>query len=128
MKLISKPLAATFAAAVLSLGAAAAMAHGPAKAQHGGTVKAAHDMSFELVTNADGVTLYVDDHGKPKATAGATGKLTVLHGKDKTQADLKPAEGNALQAAGVKVAKGDTVVASVTFADKESATVRFKAP
>lgn len=123
MKLITTILAA----AVMAIGTAA-MAHGPAKAQHGGIVKSAHDLSFELVSSADGVIIYVDDHGKAKPTAGATGKLTVLHGKDKSEVDLTPTTENALEAKGVKIVKGDKLVATVTFTDKETATMRFVAP
>lgn len=123
MKLITTLLTA----AAMTMGTAA-MAHGPAKAQHGGIVQSAHDLSFELVSRPEGVIIYVDDHGKAKPTAGATGKLTVLHGKDKSETELTPSAENALEAKGVKIVKGDKLVATVTFADKETATMRFKAP
>ena len=80
------------------LAAPAVFAHGDGKPQHGGIVRTASDLSFELVAAADGATLYVIDHGKDYDTAGVSGKLTVLNGADKSEADLKPAGGNKLEA------------------------------
>jgi hypothetical protein len=48
-------------------------------------VQNASDLSFELVATADGATIYVEDHGKPMATAGMSGKLMVLAGANKTE-------------------------------------------
>jgi hypothetical protein len=126
MKTFTKHLVQASLLAVASLCATGAMAHGPAKAEHGGIVKSAHDLSFELVTEVDAVKIYVVDHDDAKSTAGATGKLTVLHGKDKKEYDLVPAARNAVEAKGAKVVKGDTAAASINFGDKESVTVRFK--
>jgi len=96
-----------------------------AKPQHGGIVRTASDLSFELVAAADGATLYVIDHGKDYDTAGVSGKLTVLNGADKSEADLKPAGGNKLEAKGVKLGKGAKAVAALQTADKKTVTVRF---
>ena len=107
------------------LAAPAVFAHGDGKPQHGGIVRTASDLSFELVAAADGATLYVIDHGKDYDTAGVSGKLTVLNGADKSEADLKPAGGNKLEAKGVKLVKGTKVVALITTNSKKTATVRF---
>ena len=56
--------------------------------------------------------------------AGASGKLTVLSGTDKSEAELKPA-GDKLEAKGIKLASGSKVVASVTTAEKKTMSVRF---
>ena len=40
-----------------------ALAHGDAKPQHGGILQVANDLSFELVAQADGATIYLMDHG-----------------------------------------------------------------
>jgi hypothetical protein len=102
----------------------AALAH-TAKPKHGGVVREAGDLSFELVAKGDAVTLYVDDHGKPLATEGMSGRLTVLSGKEKSEAELKPAGENRLEAKGVTVEKGARAVAVLTTAQKKALTVRF---
>ena len=121
MKLIT----ASLMAVTMAL-STATWAHGTSKSEHGGILKTANDLAFELVPSSDGVTIYVGDHGKPKATEGAVGKVTVLRGKNKTETPLVPSGRNALMAKGVTLVSGSTLVASVTFADKSSATVRFK--
>lgn len=101
------------------------MAHG-SKAKHGGIVQSAGDLSFELVSKDGKTTIYVDDHGKDLATAGATGTLTVLKGTQKTAVPLEAAGRNMLVAKGDAVLpKGSKAVAAVTFADKKVVSVRF---
>ena len=114
---------------MLTLGLAAlsftaAHADGVAKAKHGGVVQKANDITYELVAHADGAAIHINDHGKPVSVTGASGKLTVLTGADKSEAELKPA-GDKLQAKGIKLAPGSKVVASVTTADKKTVSVRF---
>jgi hypothetical protein len=109
---------------IATLGASVAFAHGAAPAQHGGVVQSANDLSFELVPSADGATLYVDDHDADYDTKKMSGKLTVLNGTQKSEADLTPAGGNKLEAKGVKIAKGARVVAAITEGGM-SLTVRF---
>mgnify|MGYP000949998287 CR=1 FL=1 len=118
-------LAASALCAASLLAAPVAFAHGDAKPQHGGVVRTASDLSFELVAVADGATLYVIDHGKDYDTAGVSGKLTVLNGAEKSEADLKPAGGNKLEAKGVKLGSGAKVVAALQTSDKKTVTVRF---
>ena len=101
-----------------------AMAHGGAKAKHGGVVALASDLGFELVGTPDGAAIYVEDHGKPMAPAGMAGKLTVLNGVDKSEAELVVA-GDKLEAKGVKLAPGAKVVAALTTPAKKAITVRF---
>ena len=113
----------------LAFAAAAFAADGhshDAKPQHGGIVTEASDIEFELVAQADNLTLYVRDHGKPASTQGATGKLTVLSGTDKADAALTPAGDNKLQAKGsFKVGPGTKLVATVTLQGKKPINVRF---
>ena len=116
------------AAAVLAcsaLASAPALAHGGAAPKHGGVVQTASDLSFELVAGEGAAMLYVEDHGKPMVPTGMSGKLTVLNGADKSEADLKPAGGNKLEAKGVKLGKGAKAVAALQTADKKTVTVRF---
>lgn len=116
-------LLATLVAAA-SLGMTNVSAHG-ARAKHGGTVATANDVAFELVAQADGVVIYVEDHDKPVATTGMSGKLTVLNGSEKSEAELKPAGDNRLEAKGVKAAPGARAVAALTTPSQKAMTVRF---
>lgn len=101
-----------------------AMAHGGAKPKHGGIVQTSSDLSFELVATADGALIHVEDHGKPMNTAGMSGKLTVLNGTEKSEADLMPS-GDRLQARGINLKSGAKVVAALNTANKKAITVRF---
>jgi len=107
-----------------TLGFNAALAHDGAKPRHGGVVQAASDLSFELVATTDGAAIYVEDHGKPMAPAGLKGKLTVLNGADKSEAELVAA-GDKLEAKGVKLASGAKVVAALVTSNAKAITVRF---
>jgi hypothetical protein len=102
-----------------------ALAHGDAKPQHGGILQVANDLSFELVAQADGATIYLMDHGKPMASKGITGKLTVLQGSNKIEVDIKEAGDNTLRVLGVKLGKGDKLVAALSNIGGKSMTVRF---
>lgn len=114
--------------AALALGALSlnpAMAHGAGEPHHGGVVQVVNDLAFELVAEADGASLYLVDHDAPKSAKGVTGKLTVLQGGKKTEAELKEAGGNRLRAQGVKLGKGDKVVAVLNNVAGKTVTVRF---
>ena len=111
--------------AVAALAAGTAWAHGDGIARHGGLVQMAGETKFELVAKGDNVELYLDDHGTTMPTAKLTGKLTVLSGAAKSEAKLEPAAGDKLVAKGVKLAKGDKVVALVTMEDKSTSSARF---
>ena len=114
--------------AALTLGALSlqpALAHGAGKPQHGGIVQVANDVSFELVPEADGATIYLVDHDEPMSSKGIAGKLTVLQGSHKTEVDVKEAGDNKLRATGVKIGKGDKIVAVLNNVDGKTATVRF---
>ncbi len=102
-----------------------AQAHGDAKPQHGGIVQKANDLSFELVAQADGAMIYLMDHGKPMPSKGITGKLTVLQGSTKVEVDIKEAGDNILGVSGVKLGKGNKLVAALSNVDGKSMTVRF---
>lgn len=94
--------------------------------KHGGIVVEAAHMDWELVAKPERIVLHVSDHGKKASTAGASGKLTLLVGKDKTEAVLKPAGDDRLEAEGpFKLGPGTKVVATVQLAGKKPANVRF---
>ena len=127
MNIKSTSLGYLVAAVVMStsaLAATQAFAHG-AKPKYGGVVQSASDLSFELVPTGEGATLYVIDHDAEFDTAGTSGKLTALNGAEKSEAELKPAGGNKLEAKGVKLGKGSKAVAVLTTPAKKAITVRF---
>lgn len=108
-----------------ALHAGAAWAHGDEKARHGGLVQMAGEVKFELVTKGDTAKLYLDDHGQTMPTSKLSGKLTVMSGSSKSEAKLEPAGNDKLVARGVKLAKGDKVIALVTMEDKKTSSARF---
>ena len=112
-------------AAAMAAASGTALAHDDAKAQHGGTLAVAQDLAVELVPQSDGAALYLQDHGKPVSTQGMTGKLTVLNGTERSQADLASAGGNKLEAKGVRIAPGAKAVAALTLPNAGTLTVRF---
>jgi len=123
-KTTMKTLKTLAAALWLAAASAAALAHGDIDAKHGGITKMQNDLGFELVPQPDGASIYIEDHGKPVPVAGMSGRLTVLNGTQKTEADLVPA-GDRLEAKKVKVGQGSKVVAAIRTADQKAITVRF---
>jgi hypothetical protein len=115
-------LHAAVAGAALCL-AVNAFAH-DAKPKYGGIVRTVGDLHFELVAKEGNAIIHVDDHSKPVPTAGMSGKLTLLIGKETSEAPLQAAGENRLEAKGVKLASGAKVVASIVRAGK-TITVRF---
>ena len=99
-----------FALAVFSPTVFAHAEHG--QAQYGGTVAEAGMAQFELVSKGGQLIVYVSNHGQAVATAGATGKLTILEGAKKLELDLKPAGDNRLEAKG-SAASGAKALISV---------------
>ena len=94
--------------------------------KHGGIVVEANDLDFELVAKADLITVHVRDHGKVVGTKGATGKLTILAGSEKTEVALAPAGDDRIEAKGsFKVAAGTRIVATINLQGKKPANVRF---
>lgn len=121
-----KNLLAFFAMPVAVAMSGQALAHGEA-ARHGGIVReSSNGVSLELVNKDGTATIYVDDHGKPVPTEGASGKLTVLNGAQKTELPLESAGANMLVARGdAKLGAGAKAIAAVTLADKKTVSVRF---
>ena len=125
MERAMKKLMALVAMAVTVAVSGNVMAHGD-KPKHGGVVQAASDLSFELVNKDGKATLYVEDHGKPVSTSGASGKLTVMNGSEKAEWPFEPAGDNTLVTKGeAKLVKGSKAIAAVTLADKKTVNVRF---
>ena len=94
--------------------------------RHGGILVETRALDFEVVAKPDVIRVYLDQHGKAVTLEGAKGKLTLLNGNEKTEADLVPA-GDHLQASGsFQVGKGTKGIASVTLAGKPAASARFE--
>jgi len=98
------------------------------KPLHGGQVVEVNDMDFELVSTAEAIALYVRDHGKPVSLLGATAKLTMLSGSEKTELTLTAGADGKLQASQTKkLAAGTKVVAVVSVPGRKATNVRFVA-
>lgn len=116
----------TLIAITLALAGTLSLAHGDTKPQHGGTVQMAEDLGFELVNEAEGLAIYLTDHGKAFAATGVKGKLTLLAGGAKQEAELKPtADGKLLRAAGLKAEAGAKLVAVLNGVHGKAVTVRW---
>lgn len=107
-----------------------ALASGPIQgheeaAQRGGIVRTVSDRQYELIVKGSDATIFVDDHGKPLSTAGMTGKLTALMGKETTEAELRTAGDNRLEAKGLKLGSGARIVAVIRRDATKTVTVRY---
>ena len=127
MKALHAPLATLLATvAILSAPATFAGAGHDLTPKHGGTVVEVKEVIYELVATSEALSLYLDDHGQKIDTTGATAKVTLLNGTEKSEAPLAPAGDNKLEAKGTfKVTSGTKAVAVVTLAGKAPATARF---
>jgi hypothetical protein len=98
-----------------------AQAHGSGKPEHGGVVQITGETVLELVTNANGVELYIEEEDEEISSAGMSAKLTLV-GADgaKSEVTLTPASGNKLEAKGVKIPSGSKVAVLLTLADQQS--------
>ncbi len=121
--LLSLAAAATLFAAAPTL-AGAGHDHGP---KYGGVVRELHSVAYELVAKPDSLTLYVNDHGKPISTQGASAEAVIYAGNVKTTVKLAPAGENRMMAKGsFKVGVGVRVVLTATLAGKVPAKTTFK--
>lgn len=94
------------------------------KPMHGGLFhQAAHD--YELVIKDGEVRLYVTDHGNVVNLAGASAKLTVLEGSQKTEVQLKPTGAHFSGQFAKTPGKGARAVVQLKIGG-ESSTARFK--
>ena len=96
------------------------------KPKFGGIVSEGKAFDAELVAKPDLITVYLSDHGKPMSAKGAKGKITLLSGTEKFEADLAPAGDTKLEAKGkFNVAAGTKAVVVVTPEGKAAGTLRF---
>jgi len=96
------------------------------KPKFGGIVSEGKAFDAELVAEPDLITVYLSDHGKPMSAKGAKGKITLLSGTDKVEADLAPVGDTKLEAKGkFNVAAGTKAVVVITPEGKSASTLRF---
>lgn len=127
------------------LGLAGLMAHGLSlahddayldtlSAPHGGQIRMAGTLHLELVVSKAGqdakerpIEVYVTDHaGTKQATAGATGTVTLLSGKNKVTAPLKPDGDNKLKGMASYAPTPDLkAIVSVTMPGEDAQQARF---
>ena len=92
----------------------------------GGVVVEAKIGDLEIVAKPELIQIHVRDHGKAIKVDGASAKVVLLNGTEKSEVMLSPA-GDKLEAKGAfKVAKGTKGIATVTLAGKPPATARFE--
>ena len=134
-----KRIASIAVLAGLTFAAGAALAHDDAyldtqKAPNGGQLRMAGPNHYELVLVKDAkeakenpVVVYVTDHaGQRIPTAGAAGTATILAGKLKAAATLKPDGDNRMKGVAKYASTPDTkAVVSITLAGKQPEQARF---
>ncbi len=92
----------------------------------GGVVAQGKAFDAELVARPDLITVHFSDHSKPMMTKGAKGKITLLTGAEKTEAELIPAGDSRMEAKGkFNVTKGTKAVIEMTPEGKKPSTLRF---
>lgn len=126
-----------FAGVAFASGAASAhddAALAAQKAPNGGQLRQAGPFHYELVVAKDAteakesaVIVYVTDHeGKKVQTVGASGTATLLAGKQKASAALKPDGDNRLKGSARYTASADMkAIIAVTIAGKAAEQARF---
>lgn len=114
-----KKLLSLLAIGAFAFGLNSAHAHGDALPEHGGITQVANEIVVELVSRGDAAEVYLKDDDEPMPTAGMSGRLSIAANGGKSEAVLKPAGGNKLEAKGVKLASGAKVLVIVQLAEKK---------
>lgn len=96
-----------------------AYAHGNAEPEHGGIVQVTNEIVVELVSRGDVAEIYLKDDDDPMPTAGMSGKLIIASDRGRSEAVLKPAGSNKLEAKGVKLPSGAKVLVIVQLGEKK---------
>ncbi len=92
-----------------------AAAHGLATPKHGGLVDVGGETTFELVRTGNTVRIFVEDHGKPVDTTGATGELLLGSETGSRLALLKASGGNGLTGTSLAFRSGNRLFVRVTL-------------
>jgi hypothetical protein len=121
-------LVAAFAAAAVPT-ALAGPGHDHAahsKPKHGGLVKDAGELTYELLVTPTRIDVWVEEHGKPTGTSGATAKLTLIDSGSRVEVPLAPGAPNRFEAQGsYAVKKGMAALLQVAVGGKEIAKIRY---
>ena len=97
------------------------------KPAHGGVTAEAGTFQGELVASGKTLTLWITEHGASVATAGASGRLTMLAGSSPVEVDLLPAGENRLSATlAAPIPAAAKVAASVKLKDGRAGVLRFQ--
>jgi hypothetical protein len=117
-------LTVAFALLALNLPMAAAHAHAEhGQPQFGGVVAEAGEVQFEVVARDGKITVHVSNHDNPVDVGGASGKLIVLSGTQRSEIDLKPVGGNRLEGLG-RIASGDKLLVTLQWPGKKPLQAR----
>lgn len=96
------------------------------KPKFGGIVAEGKAFDAELVAKPDLITVYLSDHGKPMSAKGAKGKITLLSGTEKVEADLTAVGDSKLEAKGkFNVSAGTKAAVVITPEGKTANSLRF---
>lgn len=95
------------------------------KPMHGGIVAEASGMDIELVAKSNQIDLYLRDHGKPVRIEGASARLTLVNGSEKSEAQLKPADDKLTAQGTFSVTSGTKVSAVISMIGRKPINVRF---
>jgi hypothetical protein len=103
-------------------------AHGVAKPRHGGLVDVGGETTFELVRAAMTVKIFVEDHGKPVDTRGASGELLLGSETGRRLALLKGFGVNGLAGTSLAFKAGDRLFVRVTLGNGSVEVGEFRVP
>lgn len=92
-----------------------ALAHGVPIPKHGGIVDVGGELSLELVQQGPQSVVYVEDHGRPVDTHGATAQVLLNSETGRSLGSLKAQGGNRLQGRLQEFRKGDRLFVRITF-------------
>jgi hypothetical protein len=127
MKNVSRLIAVALSLGLVSGSIAfAAGAHDDHKPRFGGIVAEGKAFDVELVAKADLITVYISEHGKPMSAKGAKGKITLLSGTEKMDAELQAIGDGKLEAKGKFLsAAGTKAVLTITPENKAASMFRL---
>ncbi len=103
-------------------------AHGVAKPRHGGLVDVGGETTFELVRAGRAVRIFVEDHGKPVDTRGASGELLLGSETGRRLALLKAFGVNGLAGTSLAFKPGDRLFVRVTLGNGSVEVGEFRVP
>lgn len=112
-------------AASLTVVSPSALSHTDVKPQYGGVVYTKYDLSFELVRESEGVSLYVGDHGEPFSTESLTGQVVILAAGKKSEMLLRSVGVGKMHVPELQIPDGAKVVVTLTDKNKKMMTIRY---